>query len=130
MKFQILFLNLFQLLLLTYGLIERYFDITKRIHQAPCMFMELFNFPCPVCGSTRSITHLLNGELILSFNKNPLIITFLVFINFLNVVFLFNSVFKTEFLNSVKITFFKTPYLLIILFLLVISSWINNILQL
>ena len=94
------------------------------------MSMELFNFPCPICGSTRSITYLLNGDFILSFNKNPLIITFLVFVNFLNVVFILNSVLKTEFLNSIKITFFKTPYLLLILVLLVISSWIKNILQL
>lgn len=44
-----------------------------------CLFKSITDIPCPSCGSTRSVTHLLHGEFSSAFMMNPMgIITLLI----------------------------------------------------
>lgn len=38
-----------------------------------CVFRTLTGFPCPTCGSTRSLAHLSHGRLPAAFAMNPLV---------------------------------------------------------
>jgi Protein of unknown function (DUF2752) len=37
-----------------------------------CLFKRMTDIPCPSCGSTRSVTHLLNGDFSSAFMVNPM----------------------------------------------------------
>ena len=53
-----------------------------------CPFKLLFKIPCPFCGLTRSLKVLLHGNILEAFHYNILLIPFIVFFLFLNVVLL------------------------------------------
>jgi hypothetical protein len=38
-----------------------------------CFFHEIFELPCPLCGGTGTFIHLLHGDLVNAFSKNPLV---------------------------------------------------------
>lgn len=37
-----------------------------------CIFKQVTHQPCPACGSTRTILHLINGDLLAGIHYNPL----------------------------------------------------------
>ncbi len=40
-----------------------------------CVFKALTGFPCPTCGSTRSLVHLSHGRFLAALAMNPLVVT-------------------------------------------------------
>ncbi len=58
-----------------------------------CVFRTLTGFPCPACGSTRSLVHLAHGDIVHAFVMNPLTATCM----FFAVVYLFYSVLSRVF---------------------------------
>lgn len=43
-----------------------------RLPQLPCVFKTVTGYPCPTCGTTRSILHLLQWDIVSAFLYNPL----------------------------------------------------------
>ncbi len=56
----------------------------KQLGLRPCMTMEYWNFPCPGCGVTTSVTLATQGEFLQSFKNQPF--GFLVFLTMLGFV--------------------------------------------
>lgn len=77
MKKNILKHLVFLLVITLYYLVLYLLDIT-------CPFLEIFDYPCPGCGSTRAIMSLLRGDWrgYLYYNPMSLVIIFALFIAF------------------------------------------------
>jgi hypothetical protein len=45
-----------------------------------CAFKALTGLPCPTCGSTRSVVHLADGDLLSAFSMNPLTVSVILFV--------------------------------------------------
>ena len=95
-----------------------------------CIFKKITSFPCPSCGSTRSVLEILNYNFREAFFLNPfgyIIFSFLVFFPF---VFLIDILFHKNYFQQFyfqleKIIKQKRVY--IILIIIVFLNWIWNI---
>jgi len=45
----------------------------NRLPPMPCVFKTITGYPCPTCGSTRLVVHLLRLDIISAFRSNPLV---------------------------------------------------------
>lgn len=63
-----------------------YFVVLKRFFYSTCPVVILIGYPCPACGMTRAVFHLLNFEFRAAFETQP----FVYFIVLLIVIFAFN----------------------------------------
>ncbi len=131
MKLKLSVLNSIGIIILTYGLIISFFNFTSINKLAPCFFMEFFNFPCPLCGSTRSIIALFGGEMINSVLLNPLIIEFLFLLVWLNTIKILDKYLSNNYYSNLIafITKHKLKFYILAAFL-ISTSWMNNILNL
>lgn len=131
MKIKLRLLNYIGIIILIYGLIISFFNFTSINKLAPCFFMELFNFPCPLCGSTRSIIALFEGEMINSVLFNPLIIEFLFLLVWLNTIKLIDKSLSENYYSNLIAFITKHKFKFYILAAVLISNaWMNNILNL
>jgi len=46
-------------------------------HVELCLFKRLTGYPCPTCGSTRGVLHILQGDIPAAWTFNPLLFTVL-----------------------------------------------------
>ncbi len=97
-----------------------------------CFLKNSTNYPCPLCGSTRSIIHTLNGDIIQAFKFNMLGIIFIIFILLLTVWLIYDLCFKKIsfyfFLKS-NVKIFKNKKIVIIFFILIFVNWISLIIR-
>ncbi|MBE6825145.1 MAG: DUF2752 domain-containing protein [Ruminococcaceae bacterium] len=73
----------------------------------PCPSYTLLHFSCPGCGTTRAVTALLHGDILLSLRQNPFVIIGIVLIALVYVEFLlkvFNKKLPFEIFSNMKIT--------------------------
>lgn len=121
---------LFFLIIIGYSWVG--FNLTQLMHKGftTCIIKNLTGYPCPSCGSTRSLLVLLKGDLLGSLYWNPFgIIIFLILI-ILPFWLLFDLLYKKSSLINFyyKIeNFFKQPKVAIIGIVLVLLNWIWNI---
>lgn len=70
------------------------------LFEPKCLFKEIFNIPCSICGMTRAFKYILNGNFLLALKLNllsvPLIICLIVFylLYFISNVFNKNYIYK------------------------------------
>ena len=96
--------------------------------RVPCLFKFMFHISCPMCGITRSIKALLDGDILLSLHYNLLGIVIFIFIIFNFIVFLYDIIFNKD---KVKFLYDKVGnYYILIIISLVINMIINNIKEL
>ena len=91
----------------------------------PCFFKSLFHISCPMCGLTRSIRALLNGNISLSFYYNIFGFVVLIFLIINVILLLYDIIFnkkKLEYLYT-----FIGNYYLFIIFLFLFYMILNNI---
>ncbi|MEY5042024.1 MAG: hypothetical protein RLZZ414_1577 [Bacteroidota bacterium] len=125
-------LYLFLSILCTSGYFWMYFNLTKNpiINTEVCLFKHVTKIPCPSCGSSRSITQIIKGNIQQALYLNPLgfISAFILLITpiwiLIDVILqkksLFNWYKKLE-------QFIRKPKIAILLALLIIINWIWNI---
>jgi len=99
-------------------------------HFGVCLFKKVTSFPCPSCGTTRSVIFLTKGEFYRALMTNPfgIIVAFLMIIVPVWITFdaisnkqtLFKYYHKTE-------KFIRTRWVAILLILLVLGNWVWNI---
>ena len=67
-------LYLFLSILCTSGYFWMYFNLTKNpiINTEVCLFKHVTKIPCPSCGSSRSITQIIKGNIQQALYLNPL----------------------------------------------------------
>lgn len=91
----------------------------------PCLFRYIFNISCPMCGISRSIFALLDGNIGLSLHYNVLGIFVFIFL-ILNVFLLiYDFVF-----NKKKIEYLYNKignYYVLIIFIFILNMIINNV---
>ena len=93
-----------------------------RFPQFPCVFKTVTGYPCPTCGTTRSVFHLLHFDIVTAFLYNPLF--FLGGIVFgIWVIYGFYMLFSRK---KVEVTFTKNEsrFLKWGIFLLFILNWL------
>ena len=95
-----------------------------------CIFKNITSYPCPSCGTTRSVSLLIKGNFFNSLMLNPfgflvtsIIIIFPFWIIF-DLIYKKTS-FEDWFLNLNK--YFQNKWILFIFILIVLSNWIWNI---
>ena len=91
----------------------------------PCVFKNIFHISCPMCGITRSIKALLEGNIMLSLHYNLLGFIVLFFIIFNIIVIIFDIIY-----NKRKLEYFYNKfgnYYSLIIIVLVLNMIINNI---
>ncbi len=114
-----------------FGLIWLFLDYFTTVDQTICPVKLVTGYPCPSCGTTRSITALLHGDVVQAFMINPFgIISSILVISVIALLIL--DVFAKKdyyFKTYVKVEQFLQQHKIIsvILVLLVIANWIWNI---
>lgn len=87
-----------------------------------CVFKSITGFPCPTCGSTRSLVQMAGGDILLAFAYNPLFCILLLVALSVFIFSLFRLLFSLPTLIFVpsdrEKRFFKT-----VLILAVLSNW-------
>jgi len=92
----------------------------------PCIFKEIFSFPCPGCGMTRAFYAFFKGQFIDAFTYNILFYPFLFFLLALPVRLLFVFIEKE---GKISFSFLQNPIIIKILFLLLFGSEVYNIIR-
>jgi len=95
-----------------------------------CFIKNVSGFPCPTCGTTRSIIFLINGYFHRSLLINPLGILYFFFILLLPIWILCDLVFSKKtllnFYNGIKLKVKKKKFY-VILVILICINWVWNI---
>ncbi len=94
-----------------------------------CFIKSVFGFPCPSCGSTRSLIHLFKGEIIDAIKWNPLgIILFSIMTIFPIWILLDWIRRRSSFYNFYRGAelFMRQKYVATILAILLIANWVWN----
>jgi hypothetical protein len=99
-------------------------------HFHACHFKNVFNIPCPSCGTTRGVIELLNGNIIASVLINPLSLIYLSAAIIIPLWLLYDLFFKksTLYKTSLKLNrIIKKKRVLIPLFIIIAINWMWNI---
>ena len=70
---------------------------TKYLPQ--CYWLTNYGFYCPSCGSTRCIINLMNGKFILAFQDNPFLFILIVYLLFIDLLYIFNTLLNKNYLH-------------------------------
>jgi hypothetical protein len=95
-----------------------------------CYIKWISSYPCPACGTTRSVYHLLDNNWLLALKSNPLGYLAVLSLIVLPLWVLFDLLFKRE---TLFVTYqwinnqLKNPKIWIPLALLMLANWIWNI---
>lgn len=94
-----------------------------------CFIKSIFGFPCPSCGSTRSLIHLFQGEIKVAIGWNPLGIVLFSIMTILPVWILYDWIRGRSsfyiFYRRAEL-FIRQKYVATILAILLIANWIWN----
>jgi len=107
-------------------------ELIKNMKAELCLFKLITNFPCPSCGTTRSIISIIKGNYIEAFYFNPLgyLTALIMFIVPLWIII--DLLFKTKSFFSFYLIiedYLRKPKIAIALIALVLINWIWNILK-
>lgn len=91
----------------------------------PCLFRNIFHMYCPMCGLTRSIMALLDGNIILSLRYNLLGIVLFLFIVINILLLVYDIIFNKKIIEYIYRIIGK--YYILIIVILIINMIINNI---
>ena len=103
---------------------------TDKYHLTVCMIKNITGYPCPSCGTTRAIQLLVRGDFMASLQMNPFGIIVAIAMTIVPIWIAVDVILKRDtFFKGYKKTeaILRTPWLAIILILLVILNWIWNI---
>ena len=103
---------------------------TDKYHLTVCMIKNITGYPCPSCGTTRAIQLLVRGDFMASLQMNPFGIIVAIAMTIVPIWIAVDVILKRDtFFKAYKKTeaILRTPWLAIILILLVILNWIWNI---
>ena len=93
-----------------------------------CLFNNITGIPCPTCGTTDSITYLINGNIISAFNINPLGIPLSLFIIFLTVKVIVDRIIKKRTFNAILASYERYTKLhrkkIFFLLFVILINWI------
>jgi len=97
-----------------------------------CLFKNATGLACPACGSTRSVSYLLQGELMMALQTNPvgLLTAGLMFIS--GMLFLFDLLQGTSLLEKSAFrlnNFLRNPAVFGFFIVLISANWVWNILK-
>lgn len=95
-----------------------------------CIFKNLTGFPCPSCGSTRSVVSLFHGDPMAAININPLGIPVFLIMLFTPAWLLFDFFFRKQSFYTFYCrseVFIRKPPVAVTLILLVMANWVWNI---
>lgn len=120
---------------LGYFIIFQAIDTQKNIvanqHQIGfCIFKKLTSFPCPSCGSTRSVLLLCKGLFLQSINTNPIGLIIFLYLIIAPILLVIDLVFNKNLLSICYLKLghlLKQPPIFITILTLVILNWVWNI---
>lgn len=89
-----------------------------------CIINSIFGIECPSCGGTRCVINFVLGNFQESFTYHPIFFITLIYLIIVNLIYIINSFRKKEIL---KWTYPKTEFWIIWIIILVIFTFIRNI---
>ena len=95
-----------------------------------CILKRTTTFPCPSCGSTRSVISLIKGDIIQSLKWNPIGIIIVLFLVICPLWILTDSITKKNSLHKAYIKFethLKTKWIAVSAIVLILVNWGWNI---
>jgi hypothetical protein len=95
-----------------------------------CLFHAVTGYPCPSCGTTRSVVFLLNGSFSSAFLTNPLGIPVLIGLVLFPLLLLYDVITRKQlFIRLYKTAehSLRKPFIAYLSILLVLLNWIWNI---
>ena len=117
--------RIINLIILLSGTLFIFIIVTGKVN-VECLFKKIFHISCPGCGLTRSFRSILNLDFINAFKYNilgiPLFVSFIVF----SIMLIFDIIKNSNTSIKAIMNVFKNYYLIII-FILIITTIINNI---
>lgn len=95
-----------------------------------CIFKNATGYPCPSCGTTRSVKLLFSGDVIGAALMNPMGIIVGLLMVIIPVLLVYDLITKRQLLfdayTSVERTIAKKKWLAVVLIVLVLANWIWN----
>ena len=95
-----------------------------------CPIKNVTGYPCPSCGTTRSVSALLTADWHTALHTNPLGLLALALLVVVPLWLLSDVIFRKNGLHKAYLRFeeiFKRPYVYIPFFILILLNWIWNI---
>ena len=116
---------LFEVIVMIFIVILYIIVKTEIIKLVPhCYILEKTGILCPSCGGTRCIKALLSFNISEAFKMNAFYTITIIYLLILNVVYILNTIFKT---NKFKIIYIKKVHLIIWLITLILYTVFRNI---
>ncbi|MDM1048312.1 DUF2752 domain-containing protein [Sphingobacterium hotanense] len=114
-----------------FGLIWLYIDYHSPTGTTLCPIKHVTGYPCPSCGTTRSVKSLLDGDIMQAIMINPLGLLVSILAIGIIVLMLIDLIFQKDYFfrayRWIEHTLQKQRLLSIILILFILLNWIWNI---
>lgn len=116
---------LFEVIVMIFILVLYIIVKTEIIKIVPsCYILRKTGILCPSCGGTRCIKALINLNIVEALRMNAFYTITIIYLLILNIVYILNTIFKT---NKFKIIYIKKVHLIIWLITLILYTVFRNI---
>lgn len=96
------------------------------LFEPKCLFKEIFNIPCSICGMTRSFKYILKADFLLAIESNLLSIPLFVSLIFFYISYFFSIIFSKNYIYKMYdrvVRYYK------VIILLLLINWVINIVK-
>ncbi len=107
------------------SLLYFFYPATAHSFHPVCPFHALTGWYCPGCGSQRSVSALLHGDVLMALKKNSLLVISLPFIIYSAIVFIWNAFNDTN--KMEQRVFYSPSFIKIVLLIVIVFAVMRNI---